>query len=313
VQQTQMGLTNGSRGYKYPENWEPRYFRQQIIQSLRAELSNDKKRYLVGAMFWKSRLEQLYPDDIKRTHRLDIMEGTAQFVGKLGLALATIGCGATDQQLLANAASSLAASSDLELQNESYQLGLLTGILLEKGKVVGWRERVVRGETPLDILLAGTQAHKARDDSSLKDKVRQYYESKNSEVQTVIAAYKRDLDSPGFYRLAIPADWMIGSFLTDGPFITIDFFGKHLELVSGMTCKFGKGDTLISFEGEDAVEASVALSGGGARNYYILPIPIEAVKQGSSGYSINTGHIIASQVALYSFPMPGVGNILWAY
>ncbi len=313
VQETQMGLTNGSRSYKYPENWEPRYLRQQIIHSLRNELSNDKKGFLASAMFWNLKLVQLYPDDIKRTRGLDIMEGTAKFVGKLVVSLATVGCTASDRQLLANAAPS-ETSLNLELQDESYQLGLLAGLLLEKKKVVGWRERVVRGETPLNVLLAGTQARKEKDDVSLKDEVKQYYQSKNSEVQTVIGVYKRDLDSPNFSRLAIPADWMIGSFLSVGPFINIDWYGKTETLTSGMTCKFGNANSLISLQGQDAVEVQFTLSGGGTRNYYVFPVPNKAFIQGNLGdYSINTKHITASQLAVYPLPMPGVGNILWAH
>jgi hypothetical protein len=316
-----IATNKSTRNVTYPQDWEPRYFRQEIIDSLREELATELFRNVRGVglahgAFWKKRLKELYPDDIGETHGLDVMEGTADFVGEMGVALATLGCDASDDELIANA-STRRPFVNLGKADESYRLGLYAGLLLEKRKVNGWRERAAKGEAPLDILLAGTPPQKDEGDAVLKERVKDFYERENATIREVIAGYKGEFVSTQYFPLAIPVSWEVGSYQTRDPFIQFDLSDglKNVTMIQAMVCQIRKpgGAGSAELKGQNVVVASITVPGGKSAEYYLFPVPAEALKNDASGYSIETEHVTVSQLQLLSVEMPGVGSVRVAH
>lgn len=308
-------IQNIFRDYIYPEDWQPRYLRQEIIRSLHDELTNVGTDGLARSKFWRMRWERLYPDDIGRNQGMDFLEGPAKFVGQLGVSLATLGCDASNTRLITNAVARMNLSENFERAEESYRLGLLVGLLLERGKVNAWHERVTRGEMPLNILLENTQPQKDGGSFSLKRRVKVYYQRKNSEVREIVAGYKHDLGSTEYVPLAIPAAWLVGSFQSRPLFIKFDFTEGVAALMSVDTlCQFRKPDASasISIKGENIAQIGMTF-GGEETIYYIFSVPANALKGDPSGYSINSEHVVGSQLELSSVQTLGIGSVRVAY
>jgi hypothetical protein len=134
VGQNAFQKRNGDRGDNYPEDWRPRYLRRKLLQALENFSLTGKQEQLHASAFWYQRWTQQFPDDVNRVRGIDMLEGTAEFVGKVGAFLAFAGCEATNASLLEfmtnNIGNPAWGLDTLSVDDESYDLGFVSGMLL---------------------------------------------------------------------------------------------------------------------------------------------------------------------------------------
>lgn len=93
----------------------------------------------------------------------DIIEGSARYFDMAMNVTSSLGLNATKEERLTLYQRLLTSDYDIDVRydgygdSESYDLGGLSGILLEMEGRDGWQKRVEKGESPVDILLENVE------------------------------------------------------------------------------------------------------------------------------------------------------------
>jgi len=286
-----------SWGNTYPAAWEPRYMRQQIIAALSRVLFSSDAEALGAARYWYDRMLKCYPEEVRTSGPVDIVEGTAEYVETVGTALGVIGCESTEAELITKAKQICqqqvceGSKGEFHTESEPYRIGALAGLLLRQRDMPQWQELVARGTTPLDLLLKDVQPLPQQDDQELLDKVKKYYEEENRRMGRIIETFFRQMESPEYYILAIPVGWAAGSFSTDG-FVRVTRKDKQRLLVLGMSVALESPDRSASGEisGLTMLEISTE-SPRGAEPLLVFPIEKKACVRKDGRSSIDTAHL----------------------
>ena len=160
----------GSRSIPYPEIAEPRYLRAALASSLLAHVRDGgSDTTLSAAAFWQGRFVTEHGPDADAIRGTDIDEGTAEYATVVGSALVEHGCAASEATLVQTMVAHLDEFVDVarfDGSSEPYQLGLLAGIgaRVRGTRLAGWEGRVELGQTPVEVLVAGTVALAQTDD-----------------------------------------------------------------------------------------------------------------------------------------------------
>jgi hypothetical protein len=309
------------RGYFYPEDWRPRYFRTELILWLRSAVRKPRAEALEAAAYWRNRLQEMYPDDVARTKAIDIREGTANFVGLLGASLAEAGCSASDEALIRNLQNRLSHSGPpFEVDDESYQLGALAGLLLTQRQAHNWRERAAGGSDLTEMLLDGVNPSEQKADQEIEAWVLGFYKKKNNELRPIVEAYKSKVESSEYRLLAIPMAWLVGSFSPHG-FVNFSLAPElpKSRTVLGLHGRFQKpnGPAAVSLSGIDGSIVDL----GEPMNYFLFPVRKGDLNLGPAGslvetspthVSIDTGLVTATDLVLSPRALKGLGEVLIA-
>lgn len=162
----QMG--SGGRAQVYPVDAQPRYYRQMIFQRLIKAFEDPAQREdsLSKARHWLNKWQEEYPEEAEAIRLTDLVEGGAQYVENMGAMAGEGASGEAFDQLAAKSIQreELFPSAD----GESYELGYVAGLLLDKTRP-GWKEGIYgNGMSPVEMLLKDVKAAAEPDDPAIK-------------------------------------------------------------------------------------------------------------------------------------------------
>jgi len=274
-----IGASGVARGLRYPEPWEPRYLRRELVRSLSAAVGGASGA-LPDAAAWFSRIREEFPETDRETRAVDIVEGTAEYAGVMASAVSAAGCAASETALLAEAARRVRNRwGHPGKEEESYALGVFAGLALRTRGDTGWESAVTAGSPPAELLLADAPRGDPAIDVELASETKREFEETNRAVRRKIGPFLSPLPE-GDCLVAVPSDWIQGSFGTGG-FVTLPADdGAERSFVLDMTAAFvspGAGSRL-TLEGV-TVERSGSPCGEGS--FHVFPLPVRALLEGT--------------------------------
>jgi hypothetical protein len=268
-----------ARGIRYPEPWEPRYLRRELVRSLRADVDGTPGA-LADAAAWLSRIREEFPEALGETRAIDVVEGTAEYAGVLAASVSAVGCGAKETELLAEAARRVRNRWDRpDKEEESYALGVLAGLALRGRGERGWESAAARSPLP-ELLLARVPPGDPAVDVELAAETKREFQETNRAVREKTGPFLSP--PPGETLLvAVPSDWMQGSFGTGG-FVSLPSEGGGTErsFILEMTAAFASpaSGSRLALKGV-TVERSGSPCGAGS--FHVFPLPIHAFVEGA--------------------------------
>lgn len=147
-----LPVSNGnSRVQEYPIQVEPRLYRGMLYMNLKnAVLEKNNKRsyeYMRKAAYWLNKWKPSYLDEASRVCFSDIVEGHAKYIEHIAMAITPSGSiGDVTLNIQPEKLSHFAAY-------ESYQLGIMSGILLDR-YYPNWKQAFLNKKlTPAELLL----------------------------------------------------------------------------------------------------------------------------------------------------------------
>ena len=268
-----------SRGIRYPEPWEPRYLRRELVRSLRAAAGKPPGA-LSDAAAWLSRIRDAFPESLRETRAIDVVEGTAEYAGVMAAAVSAVGCAAPETALVAEATRRVRSRWDRpDKEEESYALGVLAGLALRGRGERGWESAVAAGSPPAELLLARVPPGNPAVDAELAAETKREFEEENRVARKKIEPFLSPPAGDAFLA-AVPSSWMQGSFDTRG-FVTLPADGAVAErsFVLEMTAAFASPATgsRLTLEGV-TIERSGSPCGAGS--FHVFPLPIRALVEG---------------------------------
>jgi hypothetical protein len=223
----QKGWAEGAespRGTRMPMDASPRYYRamayEELLQALKSPTLD--LHHLGKAKSWIKRWQTEYP--LETLNSTDRIEATARFVEYRSLAIASLGCHATDGELL-EAYMAKNEPFDLEeiylgIDTESYMLGNLSVLALEKlGVERDFAEKIRKGASPLDLLIASIEARAETDNLEIKNAITEEAQSINETFFKTIEETLNAFSNPDAVRIALPAEALRGNFQPEGFYI----------------------------------------------------------------------------------------------
>ena len=275
----EIGASGVARGIRYPEPWEPRYLRRELVRSLRAAVDGTPGA-LADAAAWLSRIRAEFPEAVPEARAVDVVEGTAEYAGVMAAAVSAAGCGAKETALIAEAARRVRNRWNRpDKEEESYALGVLGGLALRGRGDPGW-EKAARGSPPAELLLARVRPGDPAIDVELAAETKREFQAVNRAVLRKIGPFLSPPPGDAFL-VAVPSDWMQGSFGTGG-FVSLppDGAGTGRSFVLEMTASFASPDTgsRLTLNGV-AVERSGSPCGEGS--FHLFPLPIRSLIEGA--------------------------------
>lgn len=215
----------GSREYNYPENYQPRYLRNQIGLSLLNKFTGEDQSGLEKGAYWYRKWLENYPEEATRFNRVDRIEGSAAYVDRVSTIIANTSCDISDDNLFTYLSGEIKLDNMYEntgfypLGGEPYFLGEISGLLLKQLNKPGWENLVISGDTPLDILFDGVSSIDDTEDEQLLTSVRNYYNDMNEQLRNQLEPLIDSWNSMNFVRVSLPMSWRAGSFTSSGPFV----------------------------------------------------------------------------------------------
>lgn len=150
---------------EYLKNPEARVLRVHLMKALNAAVMDYENvdSPLEAAKYWSDRYDSEYEAESKLAKSSDIIEGSARYFDMAMNVTSSLGLNATKEERLTLYQRLLTSDYDIDVRydgygdSESYDLGGLSGILLEMEGRDGWQKRVEKGESPVDILLENVE------------------------------------------------------------------------------------------------------------------------------------------------------------
>lgn len=144
-----------SRNSRYPLDYRPRLYRFMVIKNLQqAARQPQETLHLCQARYWFNKWQTEYQEEYQRIKVFDILEGSAFYIEQMIVALKK------ETNLLQAGASlssgfNITPAEDLTLDSESYILGDVAGVLLDK-RLPQWKSTFYTNQVPPAELLLNT-------------------------------------------------------------------------------------------------------------------------------------------------------------
>lgn len=221
IQTEQLGWVwrFGVRGQEIPIRPEPRYARAMIEQNLLQALKYpaQQSQFLQKARFWYDLWQTGSPNE--NTSTTDGYEGTARYSDMIGKALAELGCDSTEAALkeqilkaIAKSYSILSFAGTMATDTEGYSIGSLAGFVLRfQSSIPGWENRVIHGETPLDVLLKDVAAQKEEVVSKDFQNFKTNTQAAQLKVDFRLKSTRELLSTKNYVTVGFPSTWKPGS------------------------------------------------------------------------------------------------------
>jgi hypothetical protein len=206
------------RGLSYPEDWKPRFYRQEIIASLRTAVESHKRKLLGQATYWHDKWIAEFPADSKQLREVDREEGAAEYFGTMSASLAAVGCQGNNDALFNVAAKKwLTWKNNLfAKEGESYVIGGLSGLLLQERNPNKWQQELIKGGDLEELLLANSRPVVEAPSPKIEHSLRDLYVQENAQMEAVIKPIIEHMASHDYILVVIPESWEQGSFTTSG-------------------------------------------------------------------------------------------------
>lgn len=208
------GVELNQRGIVYPAPWQPRYYRSEIIGALYDAILEKEADALKKAAYWYQRWLKEYPNEVERKRPMDIIEGSAEYVGRWGSLLSDLGCSATELQLKSvNQARAFKEQWVItQPQVDSYKIGWLAGSLLRQQEKSDWEKRIASGKTFLEVLLDPIETLSQKENAKLQQLVKDMLNEQYETVEPVVTVFQEQLKGSDFVNVYFPMEWISGIF-----------------------------------------------------------------------------------------------------
>ena len=202
------GARSFFRGTRYPEDARARYLRHEILIALSRSPAGEP---LGAVAYWAKEFSATHGTDDERY--IDRIEGSATYVGTLGLSIAQHGCNARDEILNSDARDHLNREWGKWIANpvrpnadtEGTIIGGYAGLRLQLSAHRGWHEAVERGATPLDLLLESVVPVKQADNDELFNRLEATIVPRNAMNKSRLERMGNALQSPLHAIISFPA------------------------------------------------------------------------------------------------------------
>ncbi|MGE0529191.1 MAG: hypothetical protein AB7G93_20225 [Bdellovibrionales bacterium] len=197
--------SSAQRGNRFPGDFRPRYYRRMAYEHLkRAVLENGRLIHLRKAAFWYRRWKAEFAGETLQV--VDRHEGTATYYDVMAVARAHLGCGASkpDVMRFIQANYDMFFETPTGMDNEGYNIGGLAGVLLWFQNRSQWQEKVVRGASPVDLLIGKSAITSDTENRDVLDEVKKQLSEKNGQIASQLHGDLEDFKSDQYVRVTIP-------------------------------------------------------------------------------------------------------------
>lgn len=215
---------NSTRGTTIPLLTSPRIARNMLYRNLLAAYhhKSETSTYLGKAKYWHE--QWLKADATEGDSTTDGYEGTARYAELIAKLLDDRGCGTTEQEL-----ERLAVQSDVfqganaigfqSLDSEGYYMGGLASLILRfQFPNLNWHDRIVKGETPVEILLDKVRPVADSVDPNVEREIRAAIKERSLTVDKYLASANNQMQKKTSIYVTLPLSTLKGSFSPYGFF-----------------------------------------------------------------------------------------------
>lgn len=274
------------RRVRFPESWRPEFLRNVIVESVRAAARTSGGTSLGHASAYWHELRDQFGDEMAASRGLDVLEGSAEYATLMTLALADVGCDATDDVLRTAALTRVdALVRGKGPYRDNYDIGVVAGVLLHADGNA-WTADVVRGTPPVDLLLRDVPRLPTSAHGDLVAQSKRTVAARNAKRAPVIEARKARLTSREQVRVVVSSTWIEGSFQSEA----------HIRLPAGTGVSTAYIDVHAQFATSDAtfvratghVIAEGVANPCGIDNSWVLTVPTTSVNEAAGRFSAST-------------------------
>lgn len=233
-----------SRDTVYPLEARPRYLRYLMLKAMNAYLAEPKSQLLGQLSTIHAQYALEFPDEARGIKHTDYIEGSAQYVEKIGEAIALKGCDASEAELIETATKASTDSNSIvpAADGESYGLGLASGLIMRSLEVFkGWEAELEDAQTPLSILTARYPQVAFDEDPLALAEAQRVVSEENQVLAVPIDRYIAIKADPESVAIFIPFARMLGSFSLS-KFVKVP--SAELSLFVDFKAKFSARDGL---------------------------------------------------------------------
>lgn len=261
-----------NRAQEYPVDPLPRLYRQMIYQRLTQafEQPGQQADWLGRARYWLDKWHKEYPQEVKDIHTTDIAEGSARYIEHLGTVIADIAAGGDARSLKAKAfvTDEPFAAAD----GESYELGYVAGLLLDKLEPAWKQDFYQMNQTPVHRLLANVLPVADEADPQVKEQLYAVVDGINSEASVELKDINQALQDKGIAWLRIDTTDAVGSFQMSG-----NYWLKDDEVLTGLRTAYSAGGGRIALNGI----AALFQLGDQDRSLMLIPLTMPHTLEGN--------------------------------
>ena len=233
------------RGDRYPDNWRPRYYRRMLYESLKKAFLGNNSNSLGQATFWYNKWKKEFPGEVPQS--VDRQEGVATYYDVMSVVNSILGCRATRIEMFAFIRKNfnMFIETPSDFNSEGYNIGGLSGILMWNPEQLDWQDRVVAGESPVEILLSSSQEIHDQDNISIRNEIQGTVEKKNSKTKEQLDGVLDNFHSKEFVRIVIPGHFDNKSMPVANMVIPMSLPGTQIYVVGkGYLSETQTGDFL---------------------------------------------------------------------
>lgn len=254
-----------SRATVYPLSEVPRVYRKMImlklIDAYQAKTELEAMRYLSEAKHWNEKWKNEFKNESQGIYNTDFLEGQARYIEYM----------AEDKNLKKITPILFGLIKEnvyTEADAESYELGFLSGLLLDK-YIPSWKASYFKKEyRPVDLLLSLVKSKENAVDEKTKKEYKEKTVASNQEIGLMIKDIEESQKNTNMPYLRINTNAVIGSYSIDSN-VMFNKMDVYTHMVFNAKTKGGE----VSLKGISVFEERNAM---GESFYYIpLTMPFE--------------------------------------
>lgn len=278
-----------SRDPDYPDVWQLRYLRSQVLRAMQASL--DDGAPLGNAAYWNRALHTERASEVGALAWVDALEGSAQYASTIATILGKRGCDADDETIVADVKSTFLSGESYAAGWEPYDLGLVALLLLRTGGSERFEAKIETGTPPVDALLDGVKPVAQTKDLATENAAKTKIEAVNAAAAKWIEPLLTRLKSPKSVRLTLPTDWIVGAFLEGDAYHVVNEPGRPLATqLESSTMKDPTSGVIIELTNVDVIE-DVSNPCGKESEMWVLPLDAAGITLESGKLTAKTSHL----------------------
>lgn len=262
--QTKIPSMASDRDEIMPLDTKARIARVMQIKHLKEYNKTQSPESLKRATFWENWIKTNRHEDWKANQVWDVVEGGAEYAGKVSLALANLGCEATEEEIHDSVSKGVTRIGIGTRVDQSYTAGALGYIGAKLKKINEVFERL--GDSPVSVLTENCDELEDAEDDSLYAEFEEEFGEANREVSRAKAALEK---KP--HLLALPWKSVQGAFQPMG-FYKIESHGMKIGVtpLTHLTVSDSNGRMVLS--GRDLWESPAGACGQEAGAMMLISI-----------------------------------------
>lgn len=271
----ELGIESEERYTTFPKDATPRVYRKMVYDSLVAAYENPKEelQYLGQAKYWYDIWQSKFPGEYALAELTDIAEGKARYVQNM------LCVNLAKQSEVAQRIQTMFIKEDKLFDgpsSESYELGFIAGVLLDKYNP-NWKLEISQSNIrPVELLLKGVEPVKGDENAFILmlEKAEKETAKGNEKIKNKLSTIDAAQQDIGIAFLALNNKFSTGSYSTSD-FIS---YNDNVICLDFSSTFENKGDK-IKVNSLSVYDATSSES-----NSYILPLTMD--------YSVENGYLV---------------------